>query len=70
MDKLLLRPDEAAFLLGIARSKLYALLARKVLPSVRVGGSLRVPTQALRQWVARQEARGRAQTMPSTRRRT
>jgi len=51
VDKLLLRPHEAAELLGIGRSKMYALLAAGQLPTVRLGGSVRVPAAALRQWV-------------------
>jgi excisionase family DNA binding protein len=54
MDKLLLRPDEAAELLGLGRSKLYALLKSGALPSVRLGGAVRVPAEALRRWVAQQ----------------
>jgi excisionase family DNA binding protein len=51
MDKLLLRPPEAAEVLGLGRSKVYALLATGELPSIRVGGSLRVPVEALRRWL-------------------
>lgn len=51
MEKLLLKPTEAADLIGVGRSKVYALLADGTLPSVRVGGSVRVPTEALRRWV-------------------
>jgi excisionase family DNA binding protein len=54
MDELLLRPTEAARLLGIGRSKVYELLAKGELPSIRIGGSVRVPVDALRAWVARQ----------------
>jgi excisionase family DNA binding protein len=58
MDRLLLRPVEAAEAIGIGRSKLYALLASGELPSVRIGGSVRVPVDALRAWIAKQlEAR-------------
>ena len=35
MDKLLLRPTEAAAAIGVGRSKVYELLARGDLPSVR-----------------------------------
>ena len=52
MERLLLRPSEAAELLGIGRSKVYALLAARELPAVRVGHSLRVPLEALQRWVA------------------
>ena len=58
MDRLLLRPTEAAEAIGIGRSKIYELLAAGDLPSIRIGGSVRVPVEALRAWIARQlEAR-------------
>jgi excisionase family DNA binding protein len=56
MDKLLLRPVEAAEAIGIGRSKIYELLASGELPSIRIGGSVRVPVDALRAWIARQVA--------------
>jgi excisionase family DNA binding protein len=54
MDRLLLKPAEAADLIGVGRSKIYALLATGELPSVRVGASVRVPATALRSWVDQQ----------------
>jgi excisionase family DNA binding protein len=58
VDKLLLKPTEAAEAIGIGRSKVYELLARGELPSIRVGASVRVPVEALRAWIARRlEAR-------------
>ncbi len=51
MEKLLVRPSEAAEMLGLGRSKVYAMLASGELPSVRIGKSVRVPTEALRLWV-------------------
>jgi excisionase family DNA binding protein len=59
MDKLLLRPIEAAEAIGIGRSKIYELLASGELPSIRIGGSVRVPVEALRAWIARQVAEPR-----------
>ena len=56
MEKLLLRPNEAAELLGVGRSTIYALLASGDVPSVRVGRSVRLPLEALRQWVAARAA--------------
>ena len=50
MDRLLLRPAEAAETIGIGRSKVYELLASGDLPSIRVGGSIRVPVTALHAW--------------------
>ena len=49
--RLLLRPSEAANALGISRAKAYELIAAKDLPSVRLGGSIRVPVEALRVWI-------------------
>ena len=54
MDKLLLRPTEAAEAIGIGRSKVYELLASGELPSIRIGCSVRVPVDALRAWIDRQ----------------
>ena len=51
MERLLLRPNEAAEVLGLGRSKTYELLASGDLPSVTVGKSRRVPLEALRAWV-------------------
>jgi excisionase family DNA binding protein len=53
MEQILLRPIEAAAALGISRSKIYELLSSGGLPSVRVGASVRVPVDALREWIAR-----------------
>ena len=51
MEPLLLRVYEAAEAIGMGRSKAYELVASGVLPSVRVGRSLRVPAQAVRDFV-------------------
>jgi len=56
MDKLLLRPQEAGEALGVSRSKAYELIANRTIPSIRVGGSVRVPANALRDWIERQMA--------------
>ena len=54
MDKLLLRPIEAAEALGIGRSKTYELLSSGRLPSIRIGGSVRVPLAALQRFIDQQ----------------
>ena len=59
MERLLLRPVEAAESIGIGRTQIYELLSRGDLPSVRIGSSLRVPVEALRQWVAERAKEGR-----------
>ena len=54
MDRLLLRPQEAAEALGVSRSKAYELIANRTIPSIKVGGSVRVPAGSLRQWIEQQ----------------
>jgi excisionase family DNA binding protein len=56
LDRLLLRPTEAAEAIGIGRSKIYQLLARGEIPSVRIDGVLRVPIDKLREWVKQKTA--------------
>ena len=51
MERLLLKPEEAGALLGVGRSKIYSLISSGELPCVRIGGSVRVPGDALRRWV-------------------
>jgi excisionase family DNA binding protein len=55
---MLLRPDEAARMLSIGRSKLYELLSTNVLPTVRIGKSVRVPRAALEKWIEEQTGQG------------
>jgi len=47
---------EAAEAIGVGRSKVYELLASGELPSIRIGGSVRVPVDALQRWIDRQLA--------------
>ena len=46
-DRLTLTVEEAAGLLGISRNLAYELVARKELPSLRLGRRVLVPRQAL-----------------------
>ena len=55
MNKLLLKPEEAAEVLSIGRTKLYALMAEGRLASVRIGNSRRVPLDAVNEFIARLE---------------
>ena len=47
MEKLLLKPTEAADALGVSRSTIYELVAAGTVPSVRLGRSVRVPVASL-----------------------
>ncbi|MBW3536186.1 MAG: helix-turn-helix domain-containing protein [Actinobacteria bacterium] len=55
-DRLLLRPEEAADLLGIGRSKLYDLLATGEVESVHIGSCRRIPVEGLHRYVDRLRA--------------
>ena len=57
MEKLLLKPSEAAQLLGIGRSLVYELIARKEIPSLRLGRCIRIPSESLQQWLKDQECK-------------
>lgn len=52
----LLKVDAVASMLGLSRSKVYALVAAGTLPTVRIDGSLRVPAARLREYVESLEA--------------
>lgn len=54
IERLLYKPAEAAAAIGVSRSKLYELVARGELPSVRVGCSVRVPVEELKVWIRKQ----------------
>ena len=53
-ERLMLRPTEAADAIGVSRSKAYELIAAGAIPSVKVGGCVRVPVEALRTWIDQQ----------------
>ena len=55
MEKLLLKPSEAAEVLGIGRSLIYELIARREIPSVRLGRCIRIRRDSLEQWLKEQE---------------
>lgn len=56
VERILLRPDEAAQAIGISRSKMYDLIARRKIPFKRVGASARISVDELRKWAARASA--------------
>jgi len=55
MEKLLLKPSEVGQILGIGRSLVYELIARKEIPSIRLGRCIRVPSESLQRWLKDQE---------------
>ena len=67
MEKLLLTPEEVAEVLGIGRTKVYALIATGELLSVSIGKSRRVPRDAVDEYIARLEDEARMALHPVTR---
>jgi excisionase family DNA binding protein len=53
VERLLFRPEEAAAILGLGRTKFYELLACGAVASVHIGSSRRVAMTALEDYVAR-----------------
>ncbi len=53
-ERLLLTVEEAARCLGIGRTLAWQLVRQGELPVVRLGRCVRVPAQALQEWIARQ----------------
>ena len=56
MEKVLLRIDEAADLLGIARSHVYRYIQKGELYSIKLGKSRRVPRDAIDRFIERLKA--------------
>ena len=52
VEKLLLKPEEAAEILSIGRSKFYELMGTAELASVRIRACRRIPAEALSDFVA------------------
>jgi excisionase family DNA binding protein len=48
----LLRAADVQAQLGMSRAKVYRLMQRNILPTIRIGGSVRVPRKALFRWIA------------------
>jgi excisionase family DNA binding protein len=50
-QRILVRVVEAAEMLSLGRSKTYALVQAGEIPSVKIGGSVRIPVDALKDWL-------------------
>jgi len=53
MDKILLTPEEAAEVLGVGKSTVYDLIRMRLLRSVQIGRSRRIPVHACQELVDR-----------------
>lgn len=54
MQTEMLRPSDIASGLGVTTGRVYQLLKAGVIPSVRMGGSVRIPRAAWEAWLAAQ----------------
>jgi excisionase family DNA binding protein len=52
MERLLVRPTEAAESLGLSRTTLYMLLANGELDSIKIGAARLIPVDALQRFIA------------------
>lgn len=58
MTPLLYRPEEAASILGVSRTRVYDLIGSGALRSVKLGRARRIPMEALRDFVDRLDDEG------------
>lgn len=49
--KLLYTANEVIAATGLSRTKVYALIANGEIPSIKIGASIRVPADKLREWI-------------------
>jgi excisionase family DNA binding protein len=47
VERLLIKPLDAAAMLSVSRSKIYEMIGQGVIPSVKISGLIRVPRAAL-----------------------
>ena len=57
--RLAVKVRTAAELIDVSPSKMYQLVSRKVVPSIRVDDSIRIPLESLINWVKEREKPGR-----------
>jgi len=50
-NQLLLTIAEAGEIIRVGRTRMYALVASGAIPAVRIGRSVRIPVDALREWI-------------------
>ncbi len=51
MEKLLLKPKEAAKMTSTSKNTIYNLVANGDLKAIRLGRAIRIPVQALKEWI-------------------
>ena len=64
MEPILLRVDDAAVAMGIGRTTLYGLLARREIIPIYIGRRVLVPADEIRGWVEMQRQAAREAGQP------
>jgi excisionase family DNA binding protein len=57
VEPLLVTIPQVATMLGLGRTKVYDLIEREGLPSIKLGTARRVPVKALQAWLDQREGR-------------
>ena len=57
VEPLLVTIPQVAMMLGLGRTKVYDLIEREGLPSIKLGTARRVPVKALQAWLDQREGR-------------
>lgn len=60
MERLLLKPSEAAEALGVGRTLFYQLVKSGAIPSCRIGKTICIPVAALKAWADSQTSESSA----------
>ena len=45
------KPQQVAEMLGLTLNTVYEMCRRKVIPSIRIGRTVRIPTRKYREWL-------------------
>ncbi len=51
MEKLLLKPIEAAEITSVSKNTIYKLVATGQIKSIRLGRAIRIPKKSLEEWI-------------------
>jgi len=50
----MMRVSDLAKIMDLSNARVYALIQKRELPSVRIGGAVRIPSSAYRRWIDQQ----------------
>lgn len=65
-DRLAVTPEEAAEMIGVSRTRIYQLLQRGAIPSLRLGKVRRIRVERIREYLEREEAQQAGEPVPAS----